>query len=210
MPWDRARPGRLDELHGKRRYNGSLRRNRIPRSGTGSGLTAGAGHRHGHDLQSLKQLHPGGHLVRRRGRQRLVFQRPLVLANDNAGSSVPGLSDLQQAISYGTFLSFTLTLSGSEVSGGSSVPFTGSVFTFLLEDSTQTGLSLGPLAGEALDIYVNSGGSLTVASFGPATGNSPQLTISGAAVPEPSSVVLLSLGVAAVAVIGRFRKPRVL
>ena len=60
----------------------------------------------------------------------LFSSTPLVLANDNAGSSVPGLSDLQQAITYGTFLSFTLTLSGSEVNGGSSVPFTGTVSPF--------------------------------------------------------------------------------
>jgi PEP-CTERM motif len=147
---------------------------------------------------------------------------PLVLGNDNAGSSVPGLSELQQMGTAGTFLSFTLTLAGSEVNGGSGVPFTGTVFSFLLEDANQNGLSQGPLAGEAFDIYVNPGGSLTVTpndpyivggpvpGYAPASGNYPQVTISPAAVaiPEPSSVVLMGLGLGAVAVVGRFRKRR--
>jgi PEP-CTERM motif len=131
---------------------------------------------------------------------------PLILGNDNAGSSIPGLSELQQSGTYGTFLSFTLTVSGSEVSGGAGVPFTGTVFSFLLEDASQTGLSQGPMAGEAIDLFVNPGGSLTVMSYGPASGNFPQVTLSAAAVPEPSSVVLLALG--AVAVFSRLRKGR--
>jgi hypothetical protein len=145
---------------------------------------------------------------------------PLVLGNDNAGSALPGISDLQQMGTAGTYLSFTLTIAGSEVNGGSGVPFTGTVFTFLLEDSTQAGLNTGPTAGEAIDIYVNPGGSLTVTpndpylaggpvpGYAPASGNYPQVTISPAAIPEPASVVLLGLGLGAVAVVGRLRKRR--
>jgi hypothetical protein len=146
---------------------------------------------------------------------------PLVLGNDNAGSSIPGLSELQQTGTYGTFISFTLTISGSEVNGGPSVPFTGTVFSLILEDSTQTGLNQGPMAGEAFDIYVNPGGSLTVTpndpyiaggpvpGYAPASGNFPSVIISPAAVvPEPSGVALLSLGLGAVAVFGRFRTRR--
>ncbi len=133
---------------------------------------------------------------------------PLVLGNDNAGSAIPGLSELQQMGTAGTFLSFTLTLSGSEVNGGSGVPFTGTVFTFLLEDSGQNGLNKGPLAGEAFDIFVNRGGSLTVMEYGPASGNYPQVTISPAAIPEPASVVLLGLGLGAVVAVGHLRHRR--
>ncbi len=141
---------------------------------------------------------------------------PLILGNDNAGSAIPGLSELQQMGTAGTFLSFKLTLAGSEVNGGAGVPFTGTVFTFLLEDSTQTGLNQGPMAGEAFDIFVNPGGSLTVTpndpyiagglvpGYAPASGDYPQVTIAPATVPEPTTVVLLGMGVGAVAW-GRWR-----
>ncbi len=145
---------------------------------------------------------------------------PLVLGNDNAGSAIPGLSDLQQSATYGTSLDFKLTIAGSEVNGGSGVPFTGTVFTFLLEDASQNGLNQGPLAGEAFDIYVNPGGSLTVTpndpyvsggpvpGYAPASGNYPTVTIAPytASIPEPSSIVLLGLG--AVIALGRFRRHR--
>jgi hypothetical protein len=133
---------------------------------------------------------------------------PLVLGNDNAGSAIPGFSQLQQSGTYGTFLTFTLTLSGSEVNGGPSVPFTGTVFTLLLEDSGQNGLYTGPMAGEALDIYVNPGGSLTVDAYGPASGTGPPLTITPAAIPEPSGVVLLGVGLGAAIAAGRLRRRR--
>jgi len=145
---------------------------------------------------------------------------PLVLANDNAASSIPGLSALQQMGTAGTFLSFRLTVAGSEVNGGSGVPFTGTVFSFVLEDSNQTGLNTGPLLGEAFDIYVNPGGSVTVApndpyvaggpvpGYAPASGQYPQVIISPVAIPEPSSIVLLSIGAVAVAVAGCRRKRR--
>jgi hypothetical protein len=143
---------------------------------------------------------------------------PLRLANDTAGSTPPNLSDLQQAFIYGTVLSFGLTFSGSEVNGGGSVPFSGTIFTFVLEDATQGGLNKGPLVGEAFDVFVNPDGSVTVSpnnpsstsgpvpGYDPATGGFPHVTISlQATVPEPTSMVLLGMGVAAGAVSGRGR-----
>ena len=56
---------------------------------------------------------------------------------------------------------------------------------------------------------MNPGGSLTNASFGPAAGDYPKLTISGSAVYEPSSVALPSFGTGALAVTSRFRKHRI-
>ena len=154
------------------------------------------------------------------------FSSTLTMTNNNASVVPPNLSDFQQAFTYGTTLSFVLTLSGSEVMSGSpTTPFTGTVFSFILEDANQNGLNSGPLyPGEAFDIYVNpSGGSLMVApndpylaggpvlGFPPATGGPyPAVTIAPytASVPEPSSVVLLGLGLGAVAVIGRFSRRR--
>jgi hypothetical protein len=145
---------------------------------------------------------------------------PLTLANDTASSAITGLSDLQQAFTYGTSLSFVLTLSGSEVmSGNSATQFTGTVFAFILEDANQNGLNGGPLfPGEAFDIYVNpSGGSLMVTpndpyiaggpvpGFAPASGSYPAVTIAPYSVPEPSSFVLLGLGTTLI-LVGRFRR----
>jgi PEP-CTERM motif len=146
---------------------------------------------------------------------------PLTLANDTASSSITGLSDVQQAFTYGTTLSFVLTLSGSEVmSGNSATPFTGTVFTFILEDANQNGLNSGPLfPGEAFDIYVNpGGGSLMVApndpylaggpvpGFAPAAEGDPSVTIAPFSVPEPSSFVLLGLGT--LILFSRYRRAR--
>lgn len=153
------------------------------------------------------------------------FGSTLALANDNASVVPPNLSDFQQAFTYGTTLSFVLTFSGTEVmSGNPAIPFTGTVFSFILEDANQDGLNSGPLyPGEAFDIYVNpSGGTLLVApndpylaggpvpGFPPATGGLyPAVTIAPfSAVPEPSSVVMLGLGLGAMTVVGRFRKVR--
>jgi PEP-CTERM motif len=141
---------------------------------------------------------------------------PLVLGNDSAGSAIPNQSELQQMGIAATFLSFTLTLSGSEVNGGGGVPFTGTVFTFLLEETSGIGLNQGPLAGEAFDVYLNPDGSLTVtpndpyqadgpvSGYAPAIGAYPQITIS--AVPEPSSKVLLGVGLGVIAACGRWRR----
>ena len=108
------------------------------------------------------------------------------------------------------------------MSGNPATPFTGTVFSFALEDANQNGLNTGPLySGEAFDIYVNpSGGSLMVApndpyiaggpvaGFAPASASDPAVTIAPftASIPEPSSVILLGLG--AMAVFGCFRKHR--
>lgn len=119
------------------------------------------------------------------------------------------LGDLQQNFTYGKTLSFELTLSGSEINNTTSGVYTGTILTFILEDSGQNGLNTGPLAGEAVDIYVNPNGAgtgLMVDTYPPASGNYPSVTVSPfGVVPEPSSVILLGLGAGAVLVFGRRR-----
>ena len=146
---------------------------------------------------------------------------PLTLGNDNGAAPITGLSDLQQQFSYGTNLSFVLTLSGSEVkSGDPSTPFTGTLFTFILEDANQNGLNSGPFyPGEAFNVMVGpNGGSVMVTpndpyvaggpvpGFVPAAAGDPTVTIAPFSVPEPSSIMLLGLGT--LIVFGRYYRLR--
>jgi hypothetical protein len=145
----------------------------------------------------------------------------LTLANDNSSSS--NLSDLQLGFTYGTSLSFELTLSGTEVNSGNTVfPFSGTVLSFILEDGSQNGLNSGPLfPGEAFDIYVTpSGGLLSVspndpyvasgpvAGYAPASGSDPTVTIAPytGSVSEPSSIVPMGLGLGAMVAISLWRR----
>lgn len=120
-------------------------------------------------------------------------------------------SELQQTFTYGTTLSFEITLSGSEINPSTVQPFSGTMLTFALEDSTQTGLNAGPLNGEAVDLNVNQtvAPNVSTQTYGPASGNYPTVTITPcAAVPEPSSMILMGLGLGAVIAVGRSRRPR--
>lgn len=144
----------------------------------------------------------------------------LSLANDTYSDNPSGLSDLQQAFTYGKTLSFVLTLSGPEVnSGNPAYPFTGTIFTFFLEDTNQYGLNNGP-SGEAFDVSVNpSGGSLTVTPNNPVVGGGPvdgyapystgDPTVTIAAVPEPSGFVNLGwlMGAGLMVALARHARP---
>ena len=123
---------------------------------------------------------------------------PVSLGLDNAT-----YSDYQQALTYGTFIRFDLTISGTDVGNPNAV--SGTDFSILLEDSTGMGLNTGT-AGAAVDFYFPPlGGTQTVVISPPAMGNTPLVTLSPLSVPEPSSVLLMGLGIGAVVAVGRRR-----
>ena len=79
-------------------------------------------------------------------------------------------SDYQQALTYGTTITFELTISGTDVGNPNAV--SGTDFSILLEDSTGKGLNTGT-AGAAVDFYFPPlGGTQTVVVSPPAMGNS--------------------------------------
>jgi PEP-CTERM motif len=138
---------------------------------------------------------------------------PLVLDNASV-TPYPGFSDFAQAFTYGTSLSFNLTLSGSDIGSANS---SGTVFVFILEDANYTGLNNGPLVGEAFDIYVNPDGSVNVTpnqpttspvpGYDPTNPGGPVVTIGPQiATPEPASALLLGFGAAGLGGFGYRRK----
>lgn len=120
-------------------------------------------------------------------------------------ANTTGFNDAFQQLTYGSTITFDLTLS---VTGSS---LDGTTFAFTMYDSNFNTLSTGP-SGEAVDVTVYSQNSTPTITgpFGPATGNYPTVTIEplSPAIPEPSSIVLLGVGLGAVAVVGRFRMRR--
>ncbi len=134
------------------------------------------------------------------------------LSIDNVANANTFPSELQQNFTYGTTLSFEVTLSGSEINPTSNQPFTGTIFTFTMQDANGNGLSQGPLTGEAVALYVNPTPPLSnvmLNTYGPASGGYPTVTaVPCSVVPEPSSAVLLGLGAGAVLAFGRSRRPR--
>jgi PEP-CTERM motif len=155
------------------------------------------------------------------------FSSTLSMNNNSGGATFPGLIDIQQVYNFpasGTS-TFKLTLSGSEV--GSSVNVSGTFFSLLIENSSgvpqnsEPSLNGGPspnLMGEALDIYVASPSPFgiyasnyieedTFSGIGP-NGN-PYVTLQPLVIiPEPSSVLLLGVGIAGIVTLHRFRKRR--
>jgi PEP-CTERM motif len=117
---------------------------------------------------------------------------PLTLAND-------AFSDYQQAYTYGSTMTFTLTFTGSDV-GNPTAP-SGTLFAILLEDGTGAPLNTGP-AGEAADFFFPPLLGAPVVLY-PASSPNGFPFITFGSVPEPSSVVLMGLGLCGVVATGR-------
>ena len=115
---------------------------------------------------------------------------PVTIVNDD-----PGLTnDYTQGITFGTTLTFDVTLSGTDVGAASA----GDLFAFSLQDVNFVGSSTGP-GGSIVTIAVNADGSTTGTAYDPINPGGPTATVTPlGAVPEPSSVVgtLTALGAA--------------
>jgi hypothetical protein len=123
---------------------------------------------------------------------------PGPLSFDNATPK----NDLSQGLTFGTALSFDLTVNwaGPALDGTSKT-----VFTFFLEDKSGAGVNLGP-ANEAFDLYVNPDGSSSDTVY-PNDANHFDVTVRQLSVPEPSSIVLVAIGVVGFLARTRLRKP---
>jgi hypothetical protein len=113
-----------------------------------------------------------------------------------------GFNDSLQQFTYGSTLTFDVTLTFTPNQAN------GTTFSFYFLDPNFKGYSTGP-AGEALDITVFTASSFTIHGPGtnsPGSPNTPSLTVT--VVPEPSSVVMMGLGIAAVAALGLSRTRR--
>ncbi len=112
-------------------------------------------------------------------------------------------NELSQDFSVGSFFDVLVTLSGPEVGQGAIGPWSGTEFGLTLFDSA------GDLVGATLIINPNRDqhgnpivdGTVEIDTTGP-------VRVILASVPEPSGIVLIGLGLAAIAGPGRLRRKR--
>jgi PEP-CTERM motif len=113
----------------------------------------------------------------------------VTMNNSQAGN------EQEQNFTVSSFFDVFVTLSGSEIGPGATGPFTGTVFNFSLFDSGSGSLQA--------TLTVNPNGGLVDGTIGITTSGLEVIVTTP--VPEPSSIVLLCLGLGAVVAIGRQR-----
>ena len=119
-------------------------------------------------------------------------------------STVP--NELQQFFTVASFFDVFVTISGSEIGAGASGAWSGTVFQLSIFDSQVNGKELWG------QLIVNpnqdqNGNPIVDGTVGTAV-SGPEVQIIQLAIPEPASLVLLSLGMGAVVAIGRWRPMR--
>ena len=115
-------------------------------------------------------------------------------------------NELIQNFSVGSFFDVFVTLSGSEIGPGAVGPFTGTVFNLSVFDSgvgnVGATLTVNPnVDGNGNPIIDGTVGIMT-------TGPQVQVILVSGTVPEPTSVVLLGIGLVVIAGRSRFRNRR--
>ena len=116
-------------------------------------------------------------------------------------------SETGQNFAVKTFFDVYVTLSGSEIGAGAVGPWSGTVFTLNVYDSiiTDPGLSISFTVNPNID---GNGNPIVDGTVGVLASNSNVSAIQTSPVPEPSSVVPLSIGLLAVNYFRRLRKRR--
>jgi len=105
-----------------------------------------------------------------------------------------------------SFFDVFVDISGSEVGPGAVGPWSGSVFTFSISDAA--GNSVGATFTVNPNVDTNGNPIVDGTIYPQPTADVRVIPVSGSAIPEPSSVILLGLGLEAVVVAGRLRTRR--
>jgi hypothetical protein len=114
-------------------------------------------------------------------------------------------NDYFQAIDFGSTETFTVTLDGPSILGGSSSAFN---IAFYAADGSTALLTNSP-DGEAGQIVLDGTGSTSVETFETATGGTPVLTIiSPLVAPEPAELGLIGAGILLLGAVFRKRRER--
>jgi hypothetical protein len=121
---------------------------------------------------------------------------PLTAVNDTA------YNDYFEGLTFGSVLSFMLTLSGPAISDPNGTSTAGTTFGVGFYDASQNSILTGDSSGFAAEVNINLDGSTTPTVFDSASGGPSVATIQ--AVPEPASFGLVG-GIAGI-IFMRFRR----